>query len=118
LKLPAEREDIVGVAQGDVTGIGQDHAAAHTLEQLFPEGGLQVANLCAYGLGSQMQLPASARKVALACNRLKQPQMVEVECSHRNTFIRYYLIVRGELSNGQNNDEQPRNRLIMTLEDQ
>jgi hypothetical protein len=118
LKLPAEREDIVGVAQGDVTGIGQDHAAAHTLEQLFPEGGLQVANLCAYGLGGEMQLPASAREVALACNRLKQPQMVEVECSHRNTFIRYYLIVRGELSNGQNNDEQPRNRLIMTLEDQ
>jgi hypothetical protein len=72
LKFFAEREDVVCVSQGDLTGVGQDHAASNALEQRFPERGLQVADLRADGLGGEMQLPARAREIALPCDRLEQ----------------------------------------------
>jgi len=107
-----------GICLAHLLSVGQEHAAARALEQLFSEGGLQVANLCADGLGREMQLFTSAREVSLACNRLKQPKVVIVECSHRNAVVRYSLMLHSELSNGQNNDGRPRTRLIPSSESQ
>jgi len=72
-ELLAEREDLVGVPQGNVTDIREEQAAAGAPEQIFPEGFLEIANLRTDGLGRQVQFLAGTGEVAFVRDGPEQP---------------------------------------------
>jgi hypothetical protein len=63
-ELAAEGEDLLGVAKGDLAGIGEDIPAAFALEELHAKGELELVDLLGDGWLRDMQRRGSAGKAA------------------------------------------------------
>jgi hypothetical protein len=93
LKLPAEAEDLVGIAEDHVPNIGEHEAPPLSSKQLLSETILQVVDLRADRLGRQVELGARAGEIPMPRDGPEVAQMLVVQPVHETTssfdFIEY-----------------------------
>ena len=97
LQLAPESEDVNRIAIHNLTNIGQYQPAASLLEELFPKGVLQRADLSTYGWLRQAQNFASASNTAFARDRPEIEKVVIVEPLHTSTIHRRRVAVASEV---------------------
>jgi hypothetical protein len=82
LQLPAEAEDLIGVAKGDPPQLGEHQPAPAPAEELLSQRVLQRPNLPAEGRLGQAKLGAGLGQAALARHHPEVEQVMVVEPLH------------------------------------